>query len=192
MRQLLSAYDEDDFAWLKSLADADNVGVGEIVRRCVRWARESQDEPAQEPQLSPQQIARREFEAQRADFIREQQRELEELIARKRENLEILMRPPILGPSPGADVGNGPPAGNRIRSVLDLDLSNEPRAEEIDVPADPDDLPRVPLVASGQRPGAATRPAPPNPNLAIGNRMGDAGGNVVRSNYPHLGFARGN
>ena len=182
MRQLLSAYDEDDFAWLKSLADADNVGVGEIVRRCVRWARESQDEPAQEPQLSPEQIAQRDFEAKRADLILEQQRELDALIARKRENLESLINPPVLVPR----------TSTQQRSVLDLDLSNEPRAEEIDVPADPDDLPRVPLVASGQRPGAATRPAPPNPNLAIGNRMGDAGGNVVRSNYPHLGFARGN
>ena len=212
-RQIIHSVDTETFDWLKGLADADNCGVGEIVRRCIRFARDSQGEPAYE------EASREELEAEwaRAEALkRESARRA--LIAAKQAELDALMN--------GVEFEPLPP---RETSVLDEDYSNEPRAEEVEVPPDPDDTPRA-LVArpasripkppvsraetaaapsfahhampslldttamtppSGARPGTNTRPAPPRSDSAFGLKMGDAVGNVVRANYGHLGFSRG-
>ena len=211
-RQIIHSVDADDFAWLKTLADADNVGVGEIVRRCIHFARQ-QSAPDDEPQGPTEE----ELEAQRWEAERQA------AIAQKRAELEALMNgePGASGPIRTQDLPGA-------ASVLDLDLSAEPRAEDVEIPPDPDDAPtriaprpasRIPSAPvsradayaparghvaipslldttaltppSGMRPGTATRPAPPNRELAMGLRMGDPGGNVVRANFSHLGFSRG-
>jgi hypothetical protein len=217
-RQVMHSVDADAYAWLKSLADADGCGVGEIVRRCVHFARQSQDEPGQAGP-TPEGIEAQRREAERQRLLAETRSRIAQLNA-EAAALEA-----------GADYESSPPDPD-APSVLDMDLSREPRAEEVDVPADPDpdDAPTQPQVAtrpvasripsapvtradagaqaasraipslldttmmtppSGTRPGTATRPAPPNANLASGLKMGDAMGNVVRMNYPHLGFRKG-
>ena len=195
-RQVMHHVEEDAYAWLKGLADADNVGVGEIVRRCIHFCMQSQEEPA-EP-------SRAELEAEwaRAEAMK-REAERKALIAAKQAELEALLR----GDEPA-------PVQVRETSVLDEDYSNEPRAEEIEIPLDPDDVggpvpPQTrPVVRSnapaaslfettamtppsGMRPGTATRPAPPNRDLGNGLKMGDALGNIVRANFQHLGFSRG-
>ena len=157
---------------------------------------QSQEEPA-EP-------SRAELEAEwaRAEAMK-REAERKALIAAKQAELEALLR----GDEPA-------PVQVRETSVLDEDYSNEPRAEEIEIPLDPDDVggpvpPQTrPVVRSnapaaslfettamtppsGMRPGTATRPAPPNRDLGNGLKMGDALGNIVRANFQHLGFSRG-
>src|SRR5580658_8864691 len=64
-RQVIHSVDADDYAWLKQLADADSVGVGEIVRRCIHFARQSQeDEPQVEVDHAAIEAQRREAERQ--------------------------------------------------------------------------------------------------------------------------------
>jgi hypothetical protein len=217
-RQVIHSVDADDYAWLKSLADADGCGVGEIVRRCVHFARQSQEDPEQ----SAYQVDEAAIEAQRREAERQR------LLAETRSRIAQL-NAEAAALEAGVDYEPAPPDPN-APSVLDMDLSGEPRAEEVEVPADPDDASMQPRVAqrpvasrvpsapvtradagapaasraipslldttmmtppSGMRPGTATRPAPPNANLASGLKMGDAMGNVVRMNYPHLGFRKG-
>lgn len=208
-RQIIHSVDLDTFAWLKALADADNVGVGEIVRRCIHFARESQGEPAEATQEELQ------AEWERAQALK-RDNERRAMIAAKQAELEALMRgdPIELGPAQVEQRGE--------TSVLDMDFSNEPRAEDVEIPPDPDDAPAPRAVTSrpvsdapvgraygvarpmaslldttsltppsGQRPGTATRPAPPRSEQAFGLKMGDATGNVVRANFAHLGFSRG-
>ncbi len=209
-RQIIHSVDLDDYAWLKDLADADNCGVGEIVRRCIRFARDSQGEPAYV------EATREELEAEwaRAEAVKRES-ERRALIAAKQAELDALMN--------GVEFEPLPPRGT---SVLDEDYSNEPRAEEVEVPPDPDDAPAPRAITarplptgvrtsvptdqwtptrampslldttamtppSGARPGTSTRPAPPRSEAAFGMKMGDAAGNVVRANFAHLGFSRG-
>ena len=185
-RQVMHHVEEDAYAWLKQLADADNVGVGEIVRRCIHFCMQSQEEPA-EP-------SRAEFEAEwaRAEAMK-REAERKALIAAKQAELEALLR--------GEPTEQYTEPVRRETSVLDEDYSNEPRAEEIEIPLDPDDVggpvpPQTrPVVRSnapaaslfettamtppsGMRPGTATRPAPPNRDLGNGLKMGDALGNI--------------
>ena len=187
-RQIIHSVDADDYAWLKALAEGDGCGVGEIVRRCIVFARQSQEEP--EPE-DPAVARAAEMAARRAALIAAKQAELDALLNDEPE-----------------------PIQPNETSVLDLDLSNEPRAEEMDVPPDPDDGPPRAVAQwkptpparvnqappsllemepppSGARPGTATRPAPPRSESAFGLKMGDAQGNVVRANFAHLGFSRG-
>lgn len=107
-RQLIHAVDEADLAWLKAAADADGTSVGEIVRRCIAYAREMAEAAA-----------------------------------------SVLDEPSVQ-----QYVAESPP---------EPDYSDEPRAEEIDIPADPDEdasLIRSPPVLQ-QRPKPATfRPLP--------------------------------
>lgn len=200
-RQLIHSVDADDYMWLKALAEADGCGVGEIVRRCVRWARESSDESLLHVAAQAEFIGPAVLEQQRRERLRLQ------MIAEKQAELDALRGDEA--PLPEAD----------RPSVLDLDYSAEPRAEEVEVPPDPDDGPhgapqRRPgseAIASAAQPravpslldstalstprrrppGSATRPAAPNPNRAHGLQMGDGLGNVVRANFAHLGFTRG-
>lgn len=199
-RQIIHSVDADDYAWLKALAEGDGCGVGEIVRRCIVFARQSQEEdpPGSEEANNADvraaylaRVAAAEMAARRAALIAAKQAELDALLNDEPE----------------------PIAPNEM-SVLDLDLSNEPRAEEMDVPPDPDDGPPRAVAQwkptpparvnqappsllemepppSGARPGTATRPAPPRSESAFGLKMGDAQGNVVRANFAHLGFSRG-
>ena len=187
-RQIIHSVDADDYAWLKALAEGDGCGVGEIVRRCIVFARQSQEEP--EPE-DPAVARAAEMAARRAALIAAKQAELDALLNDEPE-----------------------PIQPNETSVLDLDLSNEPRAEEMDVPPDPDDGPPRAVAQwkptpparvnqappsllemepppSGARPGTVTRPAPPRSESAFGLKMGDAQGNVVRANFAHLGFSRG-
>ena len=66
-RQIIHSVDTETFDWLKGLADADNCGVGEIVRRCIRFARDSQGETVYE------EASREELEAEQFAAIEQQE-----------------------------------------------------------------------------------------------------------------------
>lgn len=233
-RHLFIPLDAETYWWLQQVASDTGVGAGEMARRVIAWARE---DPGEAPAPIDAETHRREVERQamiaetRARASEEAARRSMLLDARARsaqilaeiEELEgggapkpprseqarrdIPPQPPAFFPSLTPKL---PASGAERPSVLDMDLSNEPRADDVDIPADPGDIP-APAAAgatpraiasmldaapgttlpSGQRPGAATRPTAPNRDLASGLRTGDGRGNVVRSNFSHLGFSPG-
>ena len=160
MTQLILSIPEKEYSWLKAMANSDGATVGEMVVRCVAWAQEQgEDKPDPEAEERAKRAA---------------------LIEQKKQELEALMNPM---PFPTTLTKIAAP------SVLDMDFSNEPRAEEIEIPADPDDIPEP--IMSGGRPGSYTRARGVNPDLAHGSHQGDGAGNVVRANFKHLGFGVG-
>jgi antitoxin component of RelBE/YafQ-DinJ toxin-antitoxin module len=171
--RLIVRLSPEDHEW--ALARADDMGLepSDVVRMLIRQARKGIVNVNVGPAAIEQPAG-----PTAADIAREQaERERREAVARKRADLE--------------------------RQLAALERGDE--LEEVEIPPDPDggissDEIRELLAQGSSFLGKATgvslrgpaysvtQPAGVNNSVGSGNRMGDAHGNLVRTNFGHLGF----
>ena len=156
----------EDKAWTEGEADRLGLEASDIVRMAIRQMRRGELRPITEyrPDAEAERAAREAAEATEAERLR-----LEAIAKRKAELLAEL----------NALEGGAEIAGDEPEDDIEADLAaaNEYLAPQAFAPPPP----------SGGRPFSLTAPSGVNRDMQ-GNKMGDAHGNLVRTNYGHLGF----